>query len=72
MDANDVQTLYETVIFYDIFKKTNDDTQIHIATTHIPDLAIMFCEEHKDCIIKRNYSTARLTILEESYRGDEE
>lgn len=72
MDANDVQTLYETVIFYDIFRKNNDDTQTHIGTTHIPDLAIMFCDEYEDCIIKRNYSTARYTILEQGYWGDEE
>lgn len=72
MDANDIQTLYESVVFYDIFKKINDDTQTYIGTTHIPDLAIMFCEQHKDCIIQRNYSTARLAILEKAYCGDEE
>lgn len=72
MDANDVQTLYESVVFYDIFKKINDDNQKYIGTTHIPDLAIMFCEQYEDCIIKRNYSTARLAVLKESYCGDEE
>ena len=72
MNATDIQILYDTVVFYDIFKKINDDTQTYIGTTHIPDLAIMFCEKHKDCIIKRNHSTVRLAVLEKSYRGDEE
>lgn len=65
-----MQVLYEEVIFYDIFKKFDDDAETYIGTTHIPDIAIMFCEEHSDCYIKRNHSTIRLMELEEKYLWD--
>ena len=75
MNADSLQILYEEVIFYDIFKVFNDETRTYIATTHIPDVAIIFCEQHPDCVIERNYSTARLQDLENEYaqiRDDEE
>ncbi len=67
MNADDVQILYEEIIFYDIFKVFDDETETYIGTTHIPDVAIMFCEQHKDCYIKRNHSSVRLAELEKEY-----
>ena len=45
----------------------DDETETYIGTTHIPDVAIMFCEQHKDCYIKRNHSSVRLAELEKEY-----
>lgn len=67
MNADDVQTLYEEIFFYDIFKKIDDDTETYIGTTHIFYVAMKFCDEHQDCYIKRNRSVAKLMDLEEKY-----
>lgn len=67
MNAHDVKILYEEVIFYDIFKKFNDGTETYLGTTHIPDLAIAFCEKYQDCYVKRNHSITKIAELEEQY-----
>lgn len=67
MNSDEVQILYEDVIFYDIFKVFNDETRTYIGTTHVPDVALQFCEQHEDCVIQRNISNVRLMELESKY-----
>lgn len=66
MYADDIQILYEEIALYDIFQES-DDKQKYIGTTHIPDIAITFCAAHKDCIIRKRYTTMRLMQLEKEY-----
>lgn len=68
MNSDEVQILYENVIFYDIFKVFNDETRSYVGTTHVPDIALRFCKKHKDCIIERNTSNFRLIELEDEYQ----
>lgn len=58
MNADDVQILHEDIIIYEIYYKDE-----YIATTHLPDVAIVFCEENDDCHFKRCCSHSSLVDL---------
>lgn len=58
----------QNVIVYNIFKVFNDETRTYIGTTHVPNIALQFCEQHEDCIIERNISNVNLMDLESRYQ----